>query len=64
MSAVTFMQRRSPASTGTSARDRRLPRPPHREREFGVGYGTSSGYAPADGRRYVQRDGRGFFRCG
>ncbi|MBS0577207.1 MAG: hypothetical protein JSS45_12425 [Proteobacteria bacterium] len=64
MTAVQFLQRRNPASTGHSARDRRQPRPPHRPREFGVGYGTSSGYAPADGRRYVLPDGRGYFRCG
>ncbi|HEY2346834.1 MAG TPA: hypothetical protein VGH80_13320 [Xanthomonadaceae bacterium] len=64
MSAFPPLQRRDPSRTGTSARDRQQPRPPHRERDFGVGYGTSSGYATADGRRYTQGTARQYFRCG
>lgn len=63
MSAFPSNQRRDPSRTGGSARDRRDPRPPHRERAFGVGYGTSSGYAPADGRHYAQSSVK-YFRCG
>ena len=33
----------------------------HRERDFGVGYGSSSGYA--SNRRYVDGRGQTFFRC-
>ena len=34
---------------------------PRRERDFGVGYGSSSGYAAR--RRYVNDWGLGSFRC-
>ena len=36
-------------------------RPPHRERAFGVGYGTSSGYA--SNRSYVSNTVVPLFRC-
>lgn len=36
------------------------PRQPHRERDFGVGYGSSSGYASA--RRYVTASPQRLFR--
>ena len=36
-------------------------RPPHRQRDFGVGYGTSSGYA--SNRSYVSRNVTPLFRC-
>ena len=64
MSAFPPIQRRNSSSIGGSARDRRDPRPPHRERDFGIGYGTSSGYAPSDGRHYTQLRPRQYFRCG
>lgn len=35
--------------------------PARRERDFGVGYGRSSGYAAPRG--YVERSASGFFRC-
>lgn len=40
------------------------PRPRHqrRDRDFGVGYGNSSGYA--SGRRYADNWGNTRFRCG
>jgi len=38
--------------------------PRYREREFGVGYGTSSGYASASARRYVETGFQPYFRCG
>ncbi len=34
-----------------------------RERDFGIGYGTSSGYAPANDQRYAQSWARAYFRC-
>lgn len=36
-------------------------RPPRRERDFGVGYGTSSGYATT--RHYVPNNAARLFRC-
>ncbi|RZA21946.1 MAG: hypothetical protein EOP93_01580 [Lysobacteraceae bacterium] len=33
----------------------------HRERDFGVGYGNSSGYA--SNRRYASSEGGSYFRC-
>ncbi|MGH8086100.1 MAG: hypothetical protein ACREPV_12650 [Lysobacter sp.] len=36
-------------------------RPPHRQRAFGVGYGTSSGYA--SDRSYVSNNVVPLFRC-
>ena len=33
----------------------------HRERDFGVGYGSSSGYA--SNRRYADSRGQTIFRC-
>ncbi len=38
-----------------------LTRRPHRERDFGVGYGNSSGYASS--RRYAGTSGQPRFRC-
>jgi hypothetical protein len=35
----------------------------HRERDFGVGYGNSSGYAIANDRRYAQNWAKSLFRC-
>ncbi len=39
------------------------PRALHRERDFGVGYGNSSGYAVANDRRYAQSWAKTLFRC-
>ena len=38
------------------------PRREHRSRDFGVGYGNSSGYA--SGKRYADNWGNARFRCG
>lgn len=46
-----------------SARIRIESRAPHRERDFGVGYGSSSGYAAANDRRYAQSWAKTLFRC-
>lgn len=46
-----------------SARCRSEARPPHRERDFGVGYGDSSGYASANRRRYAQSWASRPFSC-
>lgn len=34
----------------------------YRQRDFGVGYGNSSGYA--SGRSYTDRGAQSYFRCG
>ena len=44
-----------PAST-------QAPRREHRSRDFGVGYGNSSGYA--SGKRYADNWGNARFHCG
>ncbi len=46
---------------GLSARNRSKSRPAHRERDFGVGYGTSSGYARDS--RYAESWAKLPFRC-
>ncbi|MDZ4811647.1 MAG: hypothetical protein SGI99_03420 [Pseudomonadota bacterium] len=43
-------------SEGTTSGNR------YRERDYGVGYGTSSGYA--SGRSYTDRGTQSYFRCG
>jgi hypothetical protein len=48
-----------PAKAGFSSQ----PRAMHRERDFGVGYGSSSGYAAANDRRYAQSWAKTLFRC-
>jgi hypothetical protein len=53
------VQTKSPATT-SSATAPRAPREPQ-VREFGTGYGRSSGYASA--RRYVPEAGYARFRC-
>lgn len=54
---------RRPATTPTTQEPApfRLTR---RERDYGVGYGTSSGYAAANDHRYAQSWARTYFRCG
>jgi hypothetical protein len=46
-----------------SARNRSQSRTPHRERDFGVGYGNSSGYASANPRRYADSWAKQPFSC-
>ena len=61
MSTVNFLaahfveRRKTPRPTDTA------PARIHRERDFGVGYGSSSGYA--SNRRYADTRGQTFFRC-
>ena len=56
--AAHFVERRKiPRPTATTAAPARI----HRERDFGVGYGSSSGYA--SNRRYADTRGQTFFRC-
>ena len=63
MSTVNFLaahfveRRKAPRPTATIAAPARI----HRERDFGVGYGSSSGYA--SDRRYADSRGQTFFRC-
>ena len=64
MNTVRYLERRktprsnvSVATTATIAAPART----HRERDFGVGYGNSSGYASS--RRYADSRGGSFFRC-
>ena len=49
---------RQPATT---VRKSPLPRHQHRERDFGVGYGNSSGYA--SDKRYSPVCRQAYFRC-
>ena len=63
MSTIRF-----PQPTATISGQAALPtaasraRHTHRDRDFGVGYGNSSGYASA--RRYVDTRAQPRFRCG
>jgi len=63
MSTVNFLaahsveRRKTPRPTATIAVPARI----HRERDFGVGYGNSSGYA--SNRRYADSRGQTIFRC-
>jgi hypothetical protein len=63
MSTVNFLaaplveRRKSSRPTTTTTAPARI----HRERDFGVGYGSSSGYA--SNRRYADSRGQTFFRC-
>jgi hypothetical protein len=61
MNILRLVKRPSPVSTGTSSCDSRQPRPSHRDRDFGIGYGTSSGYG--QDRRYAGNAPRPMFRC-
>ena len=61
MSTVRTLERRltprpSPATRSDSPTVR-----VHRAREFGVGYGSSSGYGSS--RHYADTRGQAFFRC-
>lgn len=46
-----------------SARGRSQSRAAHRDRDFGVGYGNSSGYASANRRRYAESWAKQPFSC-
>ena len=56
--AAHFVERRkTPRPSAPTAAPARI----HRERDFGIGYGSSSGYA--SNRRYADSRGQTFFRC-
>ena len=57
LAAQLVERRKTPRPTATMAAPARI----HRERDFGVGYGSSSGYA--SNRRYADSRGQTFFRC-
>ena len=63
MSTVHQIERRkTPRNTTTSATAVSVVAARvHRERDFGVGYGNSSGYASS--RRYADSRGGTYFRC-
>ena len=67
MNAQLNQGQRTPRVAGPadmqSARLRRQSRTPHRERDFGVGYGESSGYASANRQRYAQSWAQKPFSC-
>ncbi|HEV2608549.1 MAG TPA: hypothetical protein VGT79_11275 [Xanthomonadaceae bacterium] len=52
-----------PSQKTPSARNRSQSRTPHRQRDFGVGYGNSSGYASANPRRYADSWAKQPFSC-
>lgn len=57
---VATLEARRPALTLPAATLARIARPERRERDFGVGYGNSSGYAAS--KRYVRDWGNARFR--
>ena len=64
MNAIRSTQQSNSVESSTSfARSRTQSRAPHRERDFGVGYGNSSGYASANRRRYAESWARQPFSC-
>ena len=66
MSAQASFKYRDPRENSpfsSSARNRTIVRPPHRDRDFGVGYGNSSGYASVNRRRYAESWAKHPFSC-
>jgi post-segregation antitoxin (ccd killing protein) len=63
MNTVHSLERRKTPRSNVSAATTAIAAPAriHRERDFGVGYGNSSGYASS--RRYADSRGGSFFRC-
>ncbi|MBS0457286.1 MAG: hypothetical protein JSS44_08165 [Proteobacteria bacterium] len=60
MNAVRTTRHPATARTSPEAVPFRLTR---RERDYGVGYGTSSGYAAANDHRYAKSWAKTYFRC-
>ncbi len=58
---VSSVDRSNLASIQTPAPDALPARREHRERDFGIGYGNSSGYV--SNRRYASHWGAPLFRC-
>ena len=63
MATERYIERRKTPRTSTSTTTTRNVAPAriHRERDFGVGYGSSSGYG--SNRHYADSRGQAFFRC-
>ena len=63
MTTDRFIERRKTPRTSTTATTTRNTAPAriHRERDFGVGYGSSSGYG--SNRHYADSRSTAFFRC-
>lgn len=55
--ATSLIDRSAPIASDAAMPDRHL----HRERDFGIGYGNSSGYASA--RHYTDGHADPLFRC-
>jgi hypothetical protein len=62
MNIDRIIQNPNPNRTGAANRVRSPARPAHRERDFGIGYGNSSGYG--QDRRYADSGAKPMFRCG
>lgn len=62
MNIFRLVQRQTKVQASTSVPSRTPIRPPHRDRDFGIGYGSSSGYGVD--RRYAGSAARPMFRCG
>jgi hypothetical protein len=62
MSTARYIERRkTPRSPTTDRSAERAPPRIHRERDYGIGYGNSSGYG--SNRHYADSQCQGFFRC-
>lgn len=62
MTTDRFIERRkTPRTSSATATRNTAPARIHRERDFGVGYGSSSGYG--SNRHYADSRGQAFFRC-
>ena len=61
MNVVTFQNRTPTTGKPAPAPQTNPTRHQHRERDFGVGYGNSSGYA--SNRRYATSPFQPLFRC-
>jgi len=62
MNVLRLVQRSTAVPVAQPAPARNPSRPPHRDRDFGIGYGSSSGYGLD--RRYAGSAARPMFRCG
>ena len=62
MTTARFIERRkTPRTAPTTTTANAAPARIHRERDFGIGYGSSSGYG--SNRRYADSRSQTFFRC-
>ncbi len=60
---LSNLHSRSADTANSYARNRAESRAPHRQRDFGVGYGNSSGYASRNLRRYAESWAKQPFSC-